>query len=153
MDVLTVLLKPNGTIDSSFGINGISLIDGGIHINDGGISILSRDANSFIICGSDGLKYYEMIKFSSGSFPNLIHKIEKEEMTMYPNPAHDHIYFKSANNISAFLVYDELGRICLNQLFNCNQGELNISALLPGVYYMIAKNGIEIIGRKLIQKE
>ncbi|HOZ51776.1 MAG TPA: T9SS type A sorting domain-containing protein [Chitinophagaceae bacterium] len=137
MDVLTVLLKPNGIIDSSFGINGISLIDGGIHINDGGISILSRDSNSFIICGSDGLKYYEMIKFSTNSFPNSVSTINEGYFNIYPNPVSDHIYFSSRKEIKKATLFDQLGRQIIKKQINGGYGHIDVYDLVSGLYYLV----------------
>ena len=132
-----VRFKLNGDIDSSFGINGISLIDGGIHINDGGISILSRDSNSFIISGSDGLKYYEMIKFSTNSFPNSLSTIDEGYFNIYPNPVSDHIYFSSRKEIKTATLFDQLGRQIIKKQINGGYGHIDVYDLVSGLYYLV----------------
>ncbi len=60
--------------------------------------------------------------------------IPGEEITVYPNPARDHLLFKTnSTRIASLTVYDLLGRVVLENAF---VSDLDIHQLPGGVYFV-----------------
>lgn len=153
MDVLVVLIKADGKIDSSFGSQGIRIIDGGSGINDGGTEIISNNANSFIVCGSDYEKYYEMIKFSTASFPNEIPSVTQKNVSIYPNPANDFIIINSGDEVNEVVFYDMMGRICQRSQVDTHTNKIDVSSLHAGIYLLSISTSEQAISSRLVQIE
>jgi ELWxxDGT repeat protein len=67
-------------------------------------------------------------------FPAAVSEVEREAIAVYPNPAKEHITVQLKGAVE-FVVYDVYGK----QLIRCSESDIDISALLPGVYVIEAR--------------
>jgi len=78
---------------------------------------------------------------------------QQAELTVCPNPANDKIYLEYPITSSAVLhVYDNIGRLLINENINGNICEIDISQLDNGIYYIVLKSKDYYITKKLIVK-
>lgn len=81
-------------------------------------------------------------------------KINKEELTVYPNPASKKIYLEQKNLEpgSTYILYNELGKLILHASVGENTKtdlKIDISGLSSGIYWM---QSINILGERLTKK-
>jgi hypothetical protein len=56
------------------------------------------------------------------------------EITIYPNPARDHLYLVAGQGPIAYRIYDMLGQPSSWGIFEDGQTEISLSSLKPGIY-------------------
>ncbi len=69
---------------------------------------------------------------------------------MYPNPAHDRLYFRTKETVEKVDIYDPAGRLVNKTVPVANI--LDVSRLLPGIYYLQIKTATAKYSEKLIKK-
>ena len=74
------------------------------------------------------------------------------QLVMYPNPATEKVFFKTASDVTAFTVrvYDILGKQVLEHTLN-NQQALDVSAFSAGIYMLKISTSEQSIVKKLIK--
>lgn len=77
-----------------------------------------------------------------------------ENLNFYPNPVTNGKIYITSKNISSkeISVYDVLGKRVLQTTLNTNSKEVNVGALISGVYIIKIKEGDATATRKLIVK-
>ena len=77
---------------------------------------------------------------------------EKEQFSLYPNPAFDDIVYIKTKTIQPkiVMVYDIFGKMVLQKKIRSNS--LNISSLVPGVYLLRLTEKQVTMTRKLVVK-
>lgn len=80
-----------------------------------------------------------LVTWTSG--PTGLSQLSKDVISVYPNPANDHIAVQGLNGTFTASVYNLQGKVCLQQELNSNQAELNIASLEQGVYFIAIENG------------
>lgn len=81
--------------------------------------------------------------------------LSNSSFIVYPNPAGNSIYIKSADNMngSTYKISDQLGRELLNGKLNSQNESIDVSALPTGVYFLTAENnGRQILFRKIVKE-
>jgi photosystem II stability/assembly factor-like uncharacterized protein len=76
--------------------------------------------------------------------------LDKEEYSIYPNPAKDYVYIKSEGKFSAF-VYSEDGKL-IEQIHSNNNATLNVKSLTSGVYFIKIRNHNKEATQQIIVK-
>ncbi len=129
--------------DPSPNITGLA---GGIFSSTAGLSI---DVNTGIIDTSNSIpgnytvtygigpnQYYnttQNIEIVDGTLG--INNEEKEPLiVIYPIPVQDMVTFKASKDIHKIVVYNALGQIINNQIFNQRSGKINMKAYTSGLY-------------------
>jgi len=84
------------------------------------------------------------------SLTNDIDKIEENQLTVFPNPFTNVIYFNSGDQIKSIRVYNCLGEIILTENLN-GKSELNVSKLSFGTYYFEFISEKNVLRRKLVK--
>ena len=85
------------------------------------------------------------IKKTKKSRKDVLKELEITTQTMvYPNPTKNLIYLRVNNEITAakekqFIIYDNLGRMVMDQEIDNTLMEINVSGLKEGVYYLVVK--------------
>jgi outer membrane receptor for monomeric catechols len=70
-------------------------------------------------------------------------------LSIYPNPATDHIFVDGVQNIKSIKVYSILG--CLEkEVFNTHK--IEVSNLASGIYVVKVRNGTNVISKKFIKQ-
>lgn len=75
-------------------------------------------------------------------------KKNKTETNLFPNPTTNSINFKAIENIKKVMIYDDLGKIIITNIFNSNEVVVNVASLKKGTYkakVFLANNLIEIL--------
>ena len=77
---------------------------------------------------------------------------DSTEFDLYPNPAtNDRVYVTTGNDFGKDItVYDIFGKVVLRDRIKTN--ELNISKLVPGVYFLQVDERNKTMTRKLVVK-
>jgi hypothetical protein len=72
-----------------------------------------------------------------------------ENIKIYPNPVEDYLFFKNLNQFSDFKLYDVMG----NEVeFGLMKDKLDLSNLVPGIYFLSCKRNREIYKCKILKK-
>jgi hypothetical protein len=71
------------------------------------------------------------------------------ELTLYPNPAAQTVYFSSAVNGAKITVINSVGQTVMNTVLT--QNNLDISRLQPGVYTIVIKSGGKSVVKKFVK--
>jgi hypothetical protein len=71
------------------------------------------------------------------------------EFSMYPNPATDHVFITSSNELERVTVYNTLGQLVLDEMVTGNEYELKTAGYTPGVYMVRVQNAAGITTRTL----
>jgi uncharacterized delta-60 repeat protein len=139
---LVYRLLPNGGIDNSFSVQGalhtsfvrtisdIALQQDGKLLATGVRSV--KPPNSFT--------YYEA--FIARFYPNATTTVDVKDnedvVSVYPNPAVDHVYFKSLSSLrlSQVILYSPDGKLLLTQTYPQND-RLSVGHLPNGLYYLV----------------
>ncbi len=81
--------------------------------------------------------------------------VNKHEISLYPNPTKDQIYFKNISNlkIENCAIYNILGReISKGDYILLNNNAIDISKLTKGVYLILFKIGTSIFTKKIVKE-
>lgn len=117
------------------------------------VNFFEWDGNAFIpdLFNYDLYFYYE--EYSSGT--GLSSMIEKDKITIYPNPAHDFVNVKLKDqNINHILIRDITGKVVFETQSHFNSGEVQIpiNQLQNGVYVLQLMSGNEVGSSKFVVK-
>ena len=148
-DYALMRIYDNGLTDSSFGVNGqqiiLSNVDSGEGIFDAG---LRYDGKLILGCEkhveNDSELYVHRILRCFKSVSETLMKKDSlravsfgSQLRVYPNPASNIIYLNGLPGISSTVVISDVsGRIVYSKRVSGGNASLNISTLLPGVYYL-----------------
>lgn len=176
------MLVPINLANADVSHNSISLFDpsdnflGQLTVNNSG-AILNEIQGSFNELDNYSLKSISRIPNGQNTFDNAVDfklvcstlgsenidsqacnpvgvkEIHKLGLTVYPNPAKDFIIVDiTFSEFLNFKVSDAMGRIIKSATIS-NQGRIDVSALIPGVYSIIAtdSNGKSAVGRFIKQ--
>ncbi|PQA95838.1 hypothetical protein B0A69_05570 [Chryseobacterium shigense] len=90
---------------------------------------------------------------SCGSFlATSSSKIQKNAMTIAPNPVKDFVTLSSEENIKNVTIFDAQGRIIFNQNLNNEMTRINLSAHPTGTYTVKIKTDTTEISKKIIKE-
>jgi PKD repeat protein len=78
-----------------------------------------------------------------------INDYNSDDITIYPNPAQDIIYIQTNYNILEVLLYDNLGKLIINN----NESQLNVESISNGVYHLIIRLQDRIISLPVMIKK
>ncbi len=70
------------------------------------------------------------------------------KLSIYPNPTNDQIIIDSERLPSYLRIYDQLGKACMEPVYNTNQ--LDIRFLPPGIYQLEIQFGEEVMVKKMV---
>ncbi|AFU70108.1 secreted protein with Por secretion system C-terminal sorting domain [Psychroflexus torquis ATCC 700755] len=155
----------------------LSLCDGGtdydsiLYVFDDSCGSLNEIAFNDDFCGtrsevtfiSDGTTTYtimvEGFESNTGDFSmsvscgNLgIDDIDFSQFNYYPNPVNETINFSSQVNIDSITIYNILGQQVVAQSVNAISGQLNVSNLRTGIYFMKVSVGSKSKTYKVIKR-
>jgi hypothetical protein len=70
-------------------------------------------------------------------------------ISVYPNPVNDVLFISSEKSgIGEVKIYDSVGKLILEKLIEGNEGEINMTGLISGIYFIeLHKVKINIIKR------
>lgn len=139
-DFVCYKCKPNGSRDSSFGVNGVYLLPfGGTSWIK---SILMQTDGKMLLCGqssstSASMGEFTLLRLKASNATNLSEYIStNNEWIVYPNPAQNSLQIdclpceQKSIQIS---IYDMSGRLLLKEKILQNSA-MDITSLLPGIY-------------------
>jgi len=77
---------------------------------------------------------------SGGTGASVANIMRKEDVSIYPNPAHDLIQINSLNNIQTITITNAIGQIVYSNSCNTTKAQICIQNLLPGLYFIKLNN-------------
>jgi hypothetical protein len=122
---------------------------------DGGYIVTGATmSNNFDVSGNHGNLDVWLVKLSFSELLNTNENSIKNNISIYPNPAKDHINIKDIPTGSVVNITDMSGRKLFGQKYNEKNIIINISQLINGVYIIQIENkGKTILSEKLIVKK
>lgn len=69
--------------------------------------------------------------------------VELKDFSLYPNPTKDKLYFNSSQIINRIRIYNAVGQLLGDYLLNDTDGEINISKLENGIYFIKINNQLK----------
>ena len=81
--------------------------------------------------------------------PENIVKVESKKVSLYPNPTSGMLYIELDNSFDA-VVYNYQGQVVMRE-YN-NDGQMNLSALSAGIYFVEIRDGNNVMIEKVIVK-
>nr|WP_294862384.1 T9SS type A sorting domain-containing protein [uncultured Fluviicola sp.] len=82
--------------------------------------------------------------------PLLLEEVNAENISMFPNPAQDKLYF--SGNITEIYLYDTSGKLVLEST-DIYDDEISLNGLQSGIYQVVLKINDSISNKKLIIKK
>ena len=137
-------LNDNGTIDTSFGLNGIYKKDLGNSSYDYGTQISQQSDGKYIIAGYTSFfcsdRAFGLTRISSNQSLNndAFENIDKT-VKIYPNPTSSIINIESDFTINSIELYDMQGRNLETRQMNETRTAIDISTKSNGVYFLKIK--------------
>ena len=144
-------LNSDGTLDSNFGINGIIRNENFDDLNLAFDYIYSED--SIItsgLCPSSGGEYRPcLIKYITNNTLALS-TATKSNLSFYPNPVENVLYFQSDEEVNTIKVFDVVGRLIRSKTVYNNS--IDISELASGNYVITAESANTNYTLKVLKK-
>ena len=162
-DFFIIRCNTDGTLDKSFGVNGVQVIDSGV--NEGAFTSITQPDGKIIIGG--GISFTEttldfiLMRFLEPTLVTNSFGMSQNNFSAYPNPFTNSInltfsLFKN-ENLTIDLV-DANGRIIQNlskeKVFSSGNNSLNLDLpeiLSKGIYFLKISNGFENNTIKIIK--
>jgi uncharacterized delta-60 repeat protein len=137
-DFGSIRVNKDGTLDSSYGTNGIFKIDFGSSYDYGNVIIRQPD-NKFVMGGWSSFfcsnRAFGLIRFSaSPSEPE--EPVIANDISVFPNPSASLINIASKSVLASIALYDTQGRVLLYRKENSNTAIVDISGQQRGVYFL-----------------
>lgn len=136
-------LMPDGSIDSSFGINGFVLQDMSGTEGQGVSDLVLTPDNGVILCG-DGYEdnwygYFNLIqiKYTLANISSLEQTDDEGGTLIYPNPASTYFRLDLPNDISSKVVTAKLYDMLGNVVMICSPTSINSTANLAEGQYIL----------------
>ena len=118
-----------------------TIVQDSIHI----YSLIDSLGFDFYVAGPNHMLHGDNNVFSSPDVTTSTVRFQKENFVVYPNPTSDILHIRSPISISndfSISVFDVQGRkIVQKRIF---EPDLNVSALLPGIYFIQISDGYQI---------
>lgn len=114
------------------------------------LSNLYLDLDSNVVCGSVTVgAYYSKVLINTGQvcITSIGHEVNQIRFTVFPNPADDKITLVCSGTLinTPVNVIDINGSTILSQLVSTPLSEVNVSNLLPGIYFVQLGNEVRKI--------
>jgi hypothetical protein len=106
----------------------------------------------------DGLNYYRLKQTDfDGSFEySKVVQVDmsSKEVRIYPNPVAEVLFVESKNETDLTIsIYDNMGKLIRTpQIDAAHEQMVNVSGLIPGIYYMEVIAGGDLIRKKIVKK-
>ncbi|MBC8048261.1 MAG: T9SS type A sorting domain-containing protein [Fimbriimonadaceae bacterium] len=131
------------------------------------LSVINSPNNEGLACDVDTLTIYLGGRRSTFGLPNKVNYnlgvlegsecdtldvsfntiSTKNEITIYPNPATDHLFINALNNFNntELIITDATGKTILTQTLTAANNKINITTLSKGIYFVNIKREGEVI--------
>lgn len=146
-------LNSNGTLDNSFGTNGVTTtINKNVtNVTVGKIAIKS-DGKILVVGGARANAPNNKNQIFIAQYNNSStldnHEFTLNNISFYPNPVIETIYIPNLSSFG-YEIYDLLGKIVIK---GNSENQINVSSLTKGVYVLKLKDGENTINQKFIKE-
>lgn len=93
-------------------------------------------------------EFMEGVSFSY-TLPTKTDMVKDNELSVYPIPAKDNVWFKTNDRISEITIFNAKGEKLLQSSINSNEGVFNTSGLSNGMYILRLKSADGVQNRKI----
>ena len=147
-------LNSNGTLDNTFGTNGITTT---INNNITNVSVskiaIKSDGKVLVVGGAKANAPNNQTQIFIAQYNNSNtlgnENFEKDKSTIYPNPVKEAIYLSNITK-AEYEIFNILGESILKGISNENQ--INVNSLTKGIYILKFKNEDVIFNQKFIKE-
>lgn len=139
-DFVCYKCKPDGSRDSSFGVNGVYILPfGGTSWVK---SILMQSDGKLLLCGQSSstlasMGEFTLLRLKSLTATNLNeYDLWSQDLIVYPNPAQNYLHVNCVpcgQRVREITIHDFSGRV-ISKKGNVQNEMIDISSLIPGVY-------------------
>jgi uncharacterized delta-60 repeat protein len=150
-------LLENGTLDNTFGNNGIFLTDNNTSQLNKGWKIEIQNDTKIIALGSTStgestIKNTLICRFDVENSLNINQNSSEKDLIIYPNPTINKVYLKGVDSINNLEIYNILGQSfnVLKKEISNNELEIDISKLSQGTYIFKIETDSKIFIKKII---
>ncbi len=153
-DFLLLRINEDGSLDQSFGNNGIVVTE----ISSSYERIVDMELQSdgmLLVAGTAKIGSSEDIAFAryhTGLNISVPEVADQTEMSVYPNPATETMMVKSESRMTSVELLDALGRSVLVQTVNATQLQLDLSEIPSGIYLLRATDDKRILTKKVVKE-
>ena len=147
----------NGTLDSSFGNNGVFLTDNyAAQLNYGSKIEIQNNSKLIVLgltsTGESTIKNSLICRFDIENSLNNNQTSSKNDFIIYPNPALNKIYLKGITSTSNAEVYNIQGQNfnVSKKTINNNEAEIDISKFSKGTYIIKSVSDSQVTTKKFI---
>lgn len=151
-----VRLNSNGTLDNTFGSNGISTITNNNVTNVNVGDFIIKPDNKIIIVGTakanapnNKLQIFVSQINNSNSVLSTIETTNNTKISIYPNPAKETIYLSNIEE-TEYEIYDIIGKSIIKG--KIIENHINVNSLPKGIYVLKLKTRGNIINKKFIKE-
>lgn len=140
-----IKIDSNGNLDPNFGTNGKiitpALAPDGYPVYNQGFELYGNSivfAGLYSIFSGGQLKYVGTLRkyfFNIGGL-NTSEVDRHTTVKVYPNPVRDYLNFQSRETVSRFEIYDQNGRHVISDKSMSLKNAVDVSGLIPGVYFI-----------------
>lgn len=109
-------------------------------------TILDQKEKLFIYTSNAGI-----LELDLSSYLSISPTVEKAEISIWPNPVADMLYYHSDYPINQIEIFDMMGRLVKSECV-CDSGQLDMTDLIHGTYIACFKTSTSSIKRKIIIK-
>ncbi|MDI1316131.1 T9SS type A sorting domain-containing protein [Flavobacterium sp.] len=150
-------LLENGTLDNTFGNNGVFLTDNNTSQLNNGWKIEIQNDTKIIALGStttgeSTIKNTLICRFDFENSLNINQNSSENDLIIYPNPTVNKVYLKGVASINNLEIYNILGQSfnVLKKEISNNELEIDISKLSQGTYIFKIETDSKIAIKKVI---
>lgn len=114
--------------------------------NSGNLTLtLEQGAPWILTAGNDAVYISEKVVTN-------VSKVFHEQITLYPNPAGNHVNITGINDNSQIHIFDISGRIRFSVTGNYSKSQIFLDSLEPGIYIIVIESDNIVYRNKLIKK-
>ncbi|NGX83045.1 T9SS type A sorting domain-containing protein [Aequorivita sp. KMM 9714] len=144
-------INPNGTLDVSFGNNGIASFNF-LNQLDASRSLSKQFDNKFLSLGLDLNNHLFLTRHNIDQSLSINDSgIRNLNYLVYPNPVNDKLFIKRPTREPATgNLYDTTGKLILSFTLNDQENQINLENLADGIYFLEIYDTKNIIVRKVV---
>jgi uncharacterized delta-60 repeat protein len=153
-DFLVMRINEDGSLDQSFGNNGVVVTE----ISSSYERIIDMELQSdgmLVVAGTAKIGSSEdvaLARYHTGLNISVPEVADQTEISVYPNPATETIMVKSESRMRSVELLDALGRSVLLHSVNANQLQLDLSKIPDGIYLLRASDGERVFTKKVVKE-
>jgi len=153
-DFFVMRIDGNGTLDQTFGDNGIVVTEVSTEFDAIADMALQVDGK-LVVAGTArvGLKdEMALARYHTGLNISVLEFEAERQLMIFPNPVTDIFNVRSESELKHLELLDALGRSVLTRTVSAAEVQLDLSALPAGIYLLRASDGTYIFNKRVVRE-